>query len=109
MDNLGKLGPVWREADATATDYETVIQDMLAGQYKAPVGVFAFNAVEGWCRNVSEDVANDIRRRCDLRLTRCAAIRFRISSNATCDMIGNNSHCGWCSTEPHDYLAVIVV
>jgi hypothetical protein len=69
MDDLGKLGPVWREADATATDYEAVIQDILGGQYKDPIGVFCFNAAEGWCRNVSEDVAQELRRRCDLQLT----------------------------------------
>jgi hypothetical protein len=38
MDDLGRLGPVWREADASATDYETVIQDMLSGQYRDPIG-----------------------------------------------------------------------
>ena len=69
MDDLGRLGPVWREADVSATDYETVIQDMLSGQYKDPIGVFAFNALEGWCRNVSEDVARELRIRCDLQLT----------------------------------------
>jgi hypothetical protein len=69
MDDLGRLGPVWREADAKATDYETVIQEMLSGQYKDPIGVFCFNAAEDWSRNVSEDVAKEIRLRCDLQLT----------------------------------------
>lgn len=30
-DDLGRLGAVWREADAELTDLETVIQDMLIG------------------------------------------------------------------------------
>jgi hypothetical protein len=69
MDDLGRLGQVWREADVGATDLETVIQDLLAGQYKDPIGVFAFNALEGSSRNVSEDVAKELRRRSDLQLT----------------------------------------
>ncbi len=67
VDDLGRhLGRVWREADVAQTDYETVIKDLLAGQYKNPVGIFGFNPVEGWCHDVSADVAEELRRRCDL-------------------------------------------
>jgi hypothetical protein len=67
MDDLGRLGRVWRETDVERTELETVIQDLLEGQYKSPVGVFGFNPFEGWSRDVSEDVAQEIRRRCDLQ------------------------------------------
>jgi hypothetical protein len=67
MDDFGRLGRVWREADVERTELETVIQDLLEGQYKSPVGVFGFNPFEGWSRDVSEDVAQEIRRRCDLQ------------------------------------------
>jgi hypothetical protein len=30
--------------------------------------VVGFNTAEGWSRDVSEDVANELRRRCDLEL-----------------------------------------
>jgi hypothetical protein len=67
VDDLGRhLGRVWREADVAQTDYETVIKDLLAGQYKNPVGIFGFNPVEGWSHDVSADVAEELRRRCDL-------------------------------------------
>jgi len=66
MDDLGRLGRVWREADAERTDLETVILDLIDGQYSNPIGVFGFNPFEGWSRDVSEDVAHEIRRRCDL-------------------------------------------
>jgi hypothetical protein len=66
MDDPGRLGRVWREADAEHTYLETVIQELLEGQYKSPVGIFGFNPFEGWSRDVSEDVAQEIRRRCDL-------------------------------------------
>jgi hypothetical protein len=67
-DNLGPLGAVWREADAETSDLETVIQDLLTGQYNHPIRVVAFNTAEGWARDVSDDVARELRRRCDLQL-----------------------------------------
>jgi hypothetical protein len=46
---------------------EAVIQDLLEGQYKDPVRVVGFNAKEGWSRDVSADVAVELRQRCDLQ------------------------------------------
>jgi hypothetical protein len=42
--------------------------DLIDGQYKNPIGIFAVNPAEGWSRDVSEDVARELRRRCDLQL-----------------------------------------
>jgi hypothetical protein len=67
MDDLGRFGRVWREADAEHTDLETVIADLLDSQYSNPVGVFGFNPFEGWSQDVSQDVAQEVRRRCDLQ------------------------------------------
>jgi hypothetical protein len=36
LDDLGRLGRIWPEADAEATDLETVITDLLTGQYSSP-------------------------------------------------------------------------
>ena len=66
VDDLGALGRVWREADVEDTDFQTVVADLLSGQYHNPIGVFAFNPVQGWSRDVSEDVAKVLRRRCDM-------------------------------------------
>jgi hypothetical protein len=41
-DDFGRLGRAWREADYEATDLETVIQDLLTGQYSHPLRVVAF-------------------------------------------------------------------
>jgi hypothetical protein len=68
-DDLGRLGAVWREADAETTDLETVIQDLMSGQYSDPIRVISFNTVERWSEDVSEDVAREIRRRFDLQLS----------------------------------------
>ena len=67
-EDFGKLGRAWREADYEGTDLETVIQDLLSGQYNNPIRVVAFNTEERWSEDVSEDVAYELRRRCDLQL-----------------------------------------
>ena len=64
-DDLGRLGGVWAEAAIKRTDLEAVIQDLLAGQFKSPIRVVAFNTAEEWSRDVSADVAQELRRRCD--------------------------------------------
>jgi hypothetical protein len=68
LDDLGRTGQVWTEADADTADLETVITDLLTGQYKGPVRVITFNTAEGWSQDVSTDVAHELRRRCDLQL-----------------------------------------
>jgi hypothetical protein len=68
LDDLGRLGRIWPEADAEATDLETVITDLLTGQYSSPVRVVAFDTAERWSEDVSEDVADELRRRCDLHM-----------------------------------------
>ena len=66
VDDFGRLGRAYRETDVEKTDLETAISDLLSGQYRDPVRVVAFNTFEGWSQDVSEDVAQELRRRCDL-------------------------------------------
>jgi hypothetical protein len=68
-DDLSRLGRAWREADYyEANDIETVIQGLLTGQYNNPIRVVPFNTAERWSEDVSEDVARELRRRCDLQM-----------------------------------------
>ena len=60
----GRFGRAWRETDEDTTDRETLILNLLSGEYKNPVGIVAFNSAEGWCRDVTVDIANELRRRC---------------------------------------------
>ena len=53
-------GPAWRETDEDRTDYRTLISDLLTGQYDHPLRVVAFNPLEGWSRDASEDVAQEL-------------------------------------------------
>jgi uncharacterized membrane protein len=68
LDDLGRGGRVWCEAGAETADLETVIADLLDGQYKDPARVVGFNTAEAWSQDVSADVAQELRRRCDLQL-----------------------------------------
>lgn len=42
--------------------------DMLEGQYPNPVRVIGFNTAKKWSEDVSDDVAHELRRRCDMQL-----------------------------------------
>jgi hypothetical protein len=55
-----KYGWAWTETDVADTDRATLIRQLLEGQYSAPVRVVAFNTAEGWSRDVTEDIANDL-------------------------------------------------
>jgi hypothetical protein len=68
VDDLGRNGRVYREADLEGTDLETVILDLLEGQYKNPIRIVAFNTGEGWSQDVSAEIAQELRRRCDLQM-----------------------------------------
>jgi hypothetical protein len=68
VDDLGRNGRVYPETDVETADLETVILDLLDSQYRDPVRVVAFNTFEGWSQNVSADIAQELRRRCDLQL-----------------------------------------
>ena len=67
-DDFGKYGRAWRETDCDTVDFETVIHDLLSGEYQNPIRVIAFNTAEHWSEDVSEDVAYELRQRCDLQL-----------------------------------------
>jgi hypothetical protein len=65
LDDLGgRLGRTWRETDEDDTDRETLIRDLLDGQYSSPAWIVAFNAAEGWSRDVTQDIANELWERC---------------------------------------------
>jgi hypothetical protein len=89
VDELGELGQVWREADVETADIETVIADVLTEQYIRPLRVVAFNTAQGWSRDVSGDVAREVRRRSDLQ-------RLELSPGVETSSCGSHrSWSGW--------------
>jgi hypothetical protein len=62
LEDFGRLGRAWRETDEECTDRETLIRDLVAGEYK-PVRIVVFNTAEGWSRDVTVEIADELRRR----------------------------------------------
>ncbi len=67
VDDFGRNGRACHETDVEAADLETTIMNLMQGEYSNPVRVVAFNTAEKWSQDVSTDVAQEIRRRCDLQ------------------------------------------
>jgi hypothetical protein len=67
-NDFGRLGRAYVETDSEYADLETTITALLEGQYSHPVRIVAFNTAERWSQDVSEDIAHELRRRCDLQL-----------------------------------------
>ena len=55
-----QLGRAYAETDEAKADEKTVVSDIISGQYSNPVRVVAFNTVEGWSRDVTEDIARTV-------------------------------------------------
>ena len=66
INNFGNLGTAFAESDVGEADLETVIGDLMSGQYSDPVRVVAFNTAEHSSEDASEDVGREILRRLDL-------------------------------------------
>jgi hypothetical protein len=63
LDDLGRLGRVWRETAEGDANREILIRDLLDDQYSRPRRIVAFNTTEGWSRDVTLDIADELRRR----------------------------------------------
>ncbi|AMA60054.1 hypothetical protein [Bradyrhizobium sp. CCGE-LA001] len=64
LEDFGaRAGCAWRETDEADTDLETVLKNILSGQYAYPVGIVCFNAVDGWSRDATAEVADALAER----------------------------------------------
>jgi hypothetical protein len=81
VDRLGRLGSGGREIEIERTDLETIIADLIAGQFNDPVRVVDFNTLEYWSRDVSRDIALEIQSRHDIE---GAAVPEHILDFVTC-------------------------
>lgn len=60
----GKYGRAWRETAEADTERTALIRDLLDGLYVNPARVVAFNTAAGWSRDVTHEVAVELRQRC---------------------------------------------
>jgi hypothetical protein len=58
----------WWTISAGSGARPTSSTDLLDGQYKNPIGIFSFNSAEGWSRDVSADIAAELRQRGEFQL-----------------------------------------
>ena len=63
LDDFGRSGRSWCESDEHGTDRETLIRDLMDDQYGNPARIVAFNTAQGWSRDVTMDIADELRRR----------------------------------------------
>ena len=60
LNDFGPLGRSHVETDEAEADEVTVVENILNGVYSHPVRVITFNTVEGWARDVTEDIAEAV-------------------------------------------------
>jgi hypothetical protein len=65
LDDFGKIGRAYREADEEKSDRQTIVRNLIAGEYNDPVRIVAFNTAEGWSRDVSQDIAREVKSRAE--------------------------------------------
>jgi hypothetical protein len=61
LDDFGRIGRAWRETGEDAADRETLIRNLLSGEYSNPVRIIAFNIVGGWSRDATIEIADEVR------------------------------------------------
>ena len=66
VDHLEPVGGGHREIEFERTELETVIAELMSGQFSDPLRVVAFNTLEHWFLDISGDVAAEIQTRCDI-------------------------------------------
>ena len=64
MDDFGELGRAWGETAERDIERAVLMRHLMAGQYGNPVRVVAFNPTAGWSRDVTEEIARELWRRC---------------------------------------------
>ena len=67
LDAFGTwVGRAWGETDDDEGTYrEMLIRDLLDGVYSHPVRIVAFNTAEGWSRNITTEIAAELKQRRD--------------------------------------------
>lgn len=63
LDDFGEYGCLFHERREHETSEDTVIRHLIEGQFQRPLRVVAFNAEEGWSRDVSVEVADKVLRK----------------------------------------------
>ncbi|WP_439400217.1 hypothetical protein ACRQ5Q_42295 (plasmid) [Bradyrhizobium sp. PMVTL-01] len=66
VDRVGSPGNFCRKTKVERTDIETIISNLIAGHFFDPLRVVAISTLGHWSKDISRDVAEEIRCRCDI-------------------------------------------
>ncbi|MBW5440518.1 hypothetical protein FXB41_38855 [Bradyrhizobium canariense] len=58
----GGLGRAWSETNEDDAGRATLMRQIMEGQYQHPARIVVFNTVEGWSRDVTVEIADELRR-----------------------------------------------
>jgi len=65
VDRVGASPGLRRKTLVERTDVETIISNLIAGQFNDPLRIVAFNTLGHWSEDVSRELAEEIQARCD--------------------------------------------
>jgi hypothetical protein len=60
LNDFGPLGRAYVETDEANATEGDVVSNISSGHYSQPIQVVAFNIAEGWSRDVTEDIAQQL-------------------------------------------------
>ena len=60
LNDFGPLGCAYVETDEANATERDVVGNISRGDYSKPIRVAAFNTAEGWSRDVTEDIAEEL-------------------------------------------------
>jgi hypothetical protein len=63
LDDFGSIGRSYRETAEEGADRESLIRDLMGGQYNNPVRIVCFNTGQGTARDVTLEIAQEIQDR----------------------------------------------
>ena len=65
LDDFGSIGRAYREVDEEMADRETLIRNLIGGQYENPVRIVCFNTAQGTSRDATTEIAREIKDRAE--------------------------------------------
>jgi hypothetical protein len=63
LDDFGSIGRSYRETTEEGADRESLIRDLMGGQYNNPVRIVCFNTAQGTSRDATLDIVQEIQDR----------------------------------------------
>ena len=63
LDDFGSIGRSYRETSEDGADRESLIRDLIDGQFNNPVRIVCFNTARGTSRDVTFEIAREIQGR----------------------------------------------